>query len=124
MLTLVNLSLSPALSAPRHRATRHAPTKAPHEARRQRRLAQTTPELQPRDAARAGIEGGLSQTVHTPGLRRSRARDRAVCARSLGLAATALHRYRGPDGRAERPHTAPPLPALGRLARSPCLPLA
>jgi transposase len=98
---------------PRSLMVRHQPE---FEALMAARRRQTTAEFRQQYAARAGIEGTISQGVHVCGMRRSRYRGLAKTALGHLFIATALNVIRLAAWLAEVPRSTTPRSALAALA--------
>jgi hypothetical protein len=86
------------------------------EALRAARQRQTTPAFKAQYAARAGVEGTISQGVHRCGLRRSRYIGLAKTALNHTLSATALNYQRAAAWLAEVPRSTTRRSAFAALA--------
>ena len=86
------------------------------EALRAARQRQTTPAVKAQAAARAGVEGTISQGVHRGGLRRSRYTGPAKTALHHTLIATALTSPRAAAWLAEVPRSTTRRSAFAALA--------
>lgn len=98
---------------PRHMTLR---PKKQFEALQQRRLVQQTPAFKMHYNRRAGIEGTISQSVRSTGIRRSRYSGFGKTTLHNFLSAAALNLYRITDWLAERPHALTRRSAFTRLA--------